>query len=317
MQRMSHEMQYIEFLGKMNFSPDSKWTRIQQLGRGSSGSVFEGCFENGFHFAVKVVSLHDEGSRGTNCVNQLEQEIALWSRFKHQNIVQYYYSYKDELNLYMFMELVPRGSLRSFYQTNPVSCLLVSKYTKDILHGLKYLHDHNVIHRDIKCANILIDAQGSAKLADLGVGKIIRMNDIKSFQGSAFWTAPEVLSAIRHNQGYGISADIWSLGCTVLEMLTCRRVPYQDMTPEQALWRSLNGKLPEIPDFLSVDAQDFIQKCLKINPNDRPTASELLEHPFVLRRPRSGNMPRRGSVLKNIFKKLSKKFCKCFYEYSF
>ncbi|ONH94280.1 hypothetical protein PRUPE_7G007900 [Prunus persica] len=95
-----------------------------------------------------------------------------------------------------------------------------------------------VIHKtdpagDIKCANILVHANGSVKLADFGLAKTIQMNNIKSSQGTAYWMAPEVVN--RKHQGYGLLADIWSLGCTVLEMLT-RRFPYPNLEWIQALF---------------------------------------------------------------------------------
>ncbi|KAM5555086.1 mitogen-activated protein kinase kinase kinase 1-like [Rosa sericea] len=303
--RMSPEAQLTAFLATKDLSPDSCWERISLLGRGSFGSVYEGCSENGFRFAVKQVSLREEGSHGRKCVAQLQQETALLSRFEHKNIVQYYGSYQDKSNLFMLMELVPQGSLRSFYQRSPLLGLRASEYTKDILHGLKYLHDQDVVHRDIKCANILVDAQGTAKLADFGLAKITKMNDIQSLQGTPYWTAPEVFTAKKNKQGYGLPADIWSLGCTVLEMLT-RRVPYPDLEPQHAFFKILMGQRPEIPDSLPVHAQDFIKKCLQMNPNDRPTAGELLDHPFVLRRIKLGNVPGRGSVLKTIFSDLTR-----------
>ncbi|BBG96100.1 Disease resistance protein TIR-NBS-LRR class family [Prunus dulcis] len=92
------------------------------------------------------------------------------------------------------------------------------EYERIILSGLTYLHDRNVIHRDIKCANILVDASGSVKLADFGLAKATKFNDVKSCKGTAYWMAPEVVN--QKNRGYGLAADIWSLGCAVLEMLT-------------------------------------------------------------------------------------------------
>ncbi|KAM7478913.1 hypothetical protein LguiA_027126 [Lonicera macranthoides] len=92
--------------------------------------------------------------------------------------------------------------------------------------------------------------------------------------------APEVVN--RKSRGYGLAADIWSLGCTVLEMLT-RQVPYSHLEGMQALFRIGRGEPPPIPNSLSKDAQDFILKCLQVNPDNRPTAVELLDHPFVRR----------------------------------
>ncbi|KAK4572975.1 hypothetical protein RGQ29_031096 [Quercus rubra] len=256
------------------------WQKGELLGRGSFGSVYEGIADDGFFFAVKEVSLLDQGSQGKQSVYYLEQEISLLSQFEHENIVQYYGTDKDESKLYIFLELVTKGSLQMLYRRYHLRDSQVSAYTRQILHGLKYLHDRKVVHRDIKCANILVDASGSVKLADFGLAKATKLNDVKSCQGTAFWMAPEVVN--RKNQGYGLPADIWSLGCTVLEMLT-RQIPYAELECFAALFKIGKGEAPPVPKSLSKDAQDFIMQCLKVNPDHRPTAVQLLDHPFVKR----------------------------------
>ncbi|KAA3484933.1 mitogen-activated protein kinase kinase kinase 1-like [Gossypium australe] len=270
-----------------NISPNGRfkrtityWEKGELLGSGSFGSVYEGISDDGFFFAVKEVSLLDQGSQGKQSVIQLEHEIALLSQFEHENIVQYYGTDKDQSKLYIFLELVTKGSLLKLYQRYHLRDSQVSAYTRQILHGLKYLHDRNVVHRDVKCANILVDASGSVKLADFGLAKATKLNDVKSCKGTAFWMAPEVVN--QKGQGYGLPADIWSLGCTVLEMLT-REIPYHQLECMQALFRIGKGEPPPIPDSLSKDAQDFIMQCLQTNPEARPTAAKLLQHPFVKR----------------------------------
>ncbi|PRQ35389.1 putative mitogen-activated protein kinase kinase kinase STE-STE11 family [Rosa chinensis] len=251
----------------------TNWKKVGHLGNGYFGSVYEVFADCGSFFAVKEVSLHDQGR-----VSRLEQEIAFLSQFQHENIVQYYGTQKDESKLYIFLELVTKGSLQKLYQTHPLTDSHVSVYTRQILQGLKYLHDQNVIHRDIKCANILVHANGSVKLADFGLAKAIKMNDKLSRQGTANWMAPEL--AKPGNPGYGLPADIWSLGCTVLEMLT-GKVPYPDLEWMAVLWKLMEGKLPLVPDSLSGEAQEFIHLCLQVEPDNRPTAAQLLKHPFV------------------------------------
>ncbi|XWS15077.1 hypothetical protein CRYUN_Cryun35bG0063300 [Craigia yunnanensis] len=270
-----------------NISPNGRfkrtityWEKGELLGRGSFGSVFEGISDDGFFFAVKEVSLLDQGSQGKQSIIQLEHEIALLSQFEHENIVQYYGTDKDESNLYIFLELVTKGSLLNLYQRYHLRDSQISAYTRQILHGLKYLHDQNVVHRDIKCANILVDASGSVKLADFGLAKATKLNDVKSCKGTAFWMAPEVVN--QKSKGYGIPADIWSLGCTVLEMLT-RQIPYSNLECMQALFRIGRGEPPPVPDSLSKDAREFIMQCLQVNPDARPTVAKLLQHPFVKR----------------------------------
>ncbi|KAL3634743.1 hypothetical protein CASFOL_021797 [Castilleja foliolosa] len=254
------------------------WQKGELLGRGSFGSVYEGIADDGFFFAVKEVSLLDQGDEGKQSIIQLEQEIALLSQFEHENIVRYYGTMKDASHLYIFLELVTKGSLLSLYQKYDLRAPQVSAYTRQILHGLKYLHNRNVVHRDIKCANILVESNGLVKLADFGLAKAVKLNDVKSCKGTAFWMAPEVV----RSQGYGLAADIWSLGCTVLEMLT-RRFPYSDFEWMSALYKIGKGERPFIPDSLPIDARDFILECLQVDTTLRPTATQLLDHPFVKR----------------------------------
>ncbi|KAM0063009.1 putative mitogen-activated protein kinase kinase kinase STE-STE11 family [Helianthus debilis subsp. tardiflorus] len=271
---------HISAHGRFRHITITHWQRGDLLGRGSFGSVYEGICDGGYFIAVKEVSLLDQGEQGRQSVSQLEQEIALLSQFEHDNIVRYYGTDKDESKLYIFLELVTKGSLLSLYQRYHLQDCQVSSYTRQILHGLKYLHDRRVVHRDVKCANILVDANGSVKLADFGLAKATTFNDVKSCKGTAFWMAPEVVN--NKSKGYGLAADIWSLGCTVLEMLT-HRIPYSPMECMAALFRIGNGIPPPIPDNLSKEARDFISQCFRVNPADRPTASQLLDHPFVRR----------------------------------
>ncbi|KAL2477513.1 Mitogen-activated protein kinase kinase kinase 1 [Forsythia ovata] len=260
----------------------SSWQKGDFLGSGSFGTVYEGFTDDGFFFAVKEVSLLDQGSQGQQSIFQLEQEISLLSQFRHDNIVRYLGTDKDDAKLYIFLELVTKGSLARLYQKYRLRDSQVSAYTRQILSGLNYLHCKDVVHRDIKCANILVDVSGSVKLADFGLAKATKLNDIKSCKGTPFWMAPEVVN--QRNHGYGRAADIWSLGCTVLEMLT-GQIPYSHLEGMQALFRIGRGELPPIPNSLSRDAQDFILKCLQVNPDNRPTAAQLLELPFVKKPP--------------------------------
>ncbi|XP_068637442.1 mitogen-activated protein kinase kinase kinase 1-like isoform X2 [Aristolochia californica] len=244
------------------------WIRGTCLGSGSFGTVYEGISDDGFFFAVKEVSLLDQGSKAQQCIFQLEQEIALLSQFEHENIVQYLGTDKEEARLYIFLELATQGSLAFLYQKYRLRDSQVSAYTRQILNGLKYLHDRDVIHRDIKCANILVDASGSVKLADFGLAKQV----------------------VNPRKGYGLAADIWSLGCAVLEMLT-HQLPYSNLEWTQALFKIGRGEPPTIPNSLSTDARDFIQQCLRVKPDERLTASQLLDHPFVKR-----SLPGSGSA---------------------
>ncbi|KAG8645959.1 hypothetical protein MANES_10G112200v8 [Manihot esculenta] len=244
------------------------------LGSGSFGRVYEGYAADGFFFAVKVAPLL-EGKK----VDQIEQEIALLRQFSHPNVVKYFGTHKDEMNLYIFLELVRAGSLEKLYHKFQLQNSQVSLYTKQILKGLKYLHDRNVVHRDIKCANILIDEKGCVKIADFGLSKVTNLKTLmKSCWWNPRWMPPEVVNG--KGGGYGFKADIWSVGCTVLEMST-RQIPYSHLEPGAVDYSIGEGNLPPLPDSLTEHSRDFILQCLQVNPDDRPTAAKLLEHPFV------------------------------------
>ncbi|EEC74074.1 hypothetical protein OsI_09091 [Oryza sativa Indica Group] len=350
------------------------WSKLDLIGAGSSGRVYKAVAEDGFVFAVKEASLIGPESYTKQTACQLKQEILLLSRLEHKNIVQYFGAKKGETVLCIFLEFVSEGSLVSVYEKQQLEESTISSYTRQILNGLAYLHHHNVMHRDIKCANILVDKNGAVKVGDFGLAKEIKVwKQKRSCTGSVYWMAPEFnrsilnssseaimssrnrkydsgaekrkkrkrLEAVAQSQKgaldkfflretpnanieddisddmaevdaniaesddaveenvdgdighdladegrdlasegphlafypeapnfwrrpwmgatlldilvvrgnpYGYSADIWSLGCTVLEMLT-QRIPYPDDN-----W---------------------------VNPDDRPSADELLNHPFV------------------------------------
>ncbi|XP_078158826.1 disease resistance protein RGA2-like [Carex rostrata] len=254
----------------------SSWLKGELLGCGSLGRVYEAIDHRGFFFAVKEM-LIDQGTNRES-IAQLEQELALLSQFEHENIVQYYRSDKEETILYIFLELMTQGNVASLYKKYHLQDTHVSVYTRQILCGLVYLHERNIIHGNIKCANILVHENQSVKLADFGLAeKMIKMNMLKLSETNVYWMAPEVVNP---KKAYGLSADIWSLGCTVLEMLTCQ-IPYPNIEWTHAIIKIGSGEQPLIPNYLSREAQDFIMQCVRVNPDDRPSAVQLLEHPFV------------------------------------
>jgi len=253
----------------------TNWEKGGLIGKGSFGSVYKGSNEKGSFFAVKEVSLTNKKSLGP-----LRNEISILKRLDHENIIQYYGTDKDEEMLYMFLELVSHGTLEQAYKNCPFKESQVSHYTRQILQGLKYLHGCNVIHRDLKCANILVTEFGNIKLADFGLSKFMEDGQsLKSGSSSSLWMAPEVANP--KSGGYDFRADTWSLGCAVVEMSTGKS-PQYNVRDALALERAIRkGTGPIIPDSLSQTSKDFIKKCLQPDPNMRPTAAELSAHPFV------------------------------------
>ncbi|BBG98309.1 Protein kinase superfamily protein [Prunus dulcis] len=262
-------------------SPGSRWKKGKLLGRGTFGHVYVGFnSESGEMCAMKEVTLFSDDAKSKESAKQLMQEITLLSRLRHPNIVQYYGSESVGDRLYIYLEYVSGGSIYKLLQEyGQFGELAIRSYTQQILSGLAYLHAKNTVHRDIKGANILVDPNGRVKLADFGMAKHITGQSCPlSFKGSPYWMAPEV---IKNSSGCNLAVDIWSLGCTVLEMATTKP-PWSQYEGVAAMFKIGNSReLPAIPDHLLDDGKDFIRQCLQRNPLHRPTAAQLLEHPFV------------------------------------
>ncbi|CAL9120042.1 unnamed protein product [Musa textilis] len=262
-------------------SPRPQWKRGKLIGRGTSGHVYLGFnSESGQMCAIKEVKDIFDDKNSKECLKQLSQEIALLSQLSHLNIVQYYGSDLAEDTLSVYLEYISGGSIHKLLQEyGPFSEPLIRNYTAQILSGLSYLHERNTVHRDIKGANILVDPNGKIKLADFGMAKhISSCTSIRSFKGSPYWMAPEI---IMNGSGYNLSVDIWSLGCTVLEMASSKP-PWSQFEGVAAIFKIGNSKdIPEIPDHLSSEGKDFLKLCLQRDPMARPSAAQLMEHPFV------------------------------------
>ncbi|KAK1411334.1 hypothetical protein QVD17_37882 [Tagetes erecta] len=259
----------------------SKWKKGRLLGRGTFGHVYLGFnSENGQMCAIKEVKVVADDQSSKECLKQLNQEITLLSQLSHPNIVQYYGSELGEETLSVYLEYVSGGSIHKLLQEyGPFREPVIQNYTRQVLSGLAYLHGRNTVHRDIKGANILVDPNGEIKLADFGMAKhITNCTSMLSFKGSPYWMAPEV---VMNTNGYNLAVDIWSLGCTILEMATSKP-PWGQYEGVAAIFKIGNSKdMPEIPDHLSNEAKSFIKQCLQRDPSLRPSASKLLEHAFV------------------------------------
>lgn len=262
-------------------SPGSRWKKGKLLGRGTFGHVYIGFnSETGEMCAMKEVTLFTDDAKSRESAKQLAQEIALLSKLRHPNIVQYHGSETVDDKLYIYLEYVSGGSIYKILQEyGKLGEAAIRNYTHQILSGLAYLHGKQTVHRDIKGANILVDPSGWVKLADFGMAKHIAGQSCPlSFKGSPYWMAPEV---IKNSTGCNLGVDIWSLGCTVLEMATTKP-PWSQYEGVAAMFKIGNSKeLPAIPDHLSEEGKDFVRLCLQRNPHNRPTAAQLLDHPFV------------------------------------
>ncbi|KAL1556452.1 MAP3K epsilon protein kinase 1 [Salvia divinorum] len=278
---------------------DNKYMLGDEIGKGAYGRVYKGLdLENGDFVAIKQVSLENIAQEDLNIIMQ---EIDLLKNLNHKNIVKYLGSLKTKSHLHIILEYVENGSLANIIKPNkfgPFPESLVAVYIAQVLEGLVYLHEQGVIHRDIKGANILTTKEGLVKLADFGVATKLTEADVNthSVVGTPYWMAPEVIEM----SGVCAASDIWSVGCTVIELLTCVP-PYFDLQPMPALFRIVQDENPPIPDSLSPAITDFLRQCFKKDAGQRPDAKTLLSHPWIKNSRRAlQNTLRHSGTLRNI-----------------
>ncbi|CAL4901984.1 unnamed protein product [Urochloa decumbens] len=258
-----------------------RWTRVRTLGRGASGAeVFLAADESsGELFAVKAAP----ASAGAAAAETLMREQGVMAGLRSPHVVPCVGGRAGRDGSYqLFLEFAPGGSLADAAARSGgrLPERDVRAYAADVARGLAYVHAAGLVHGDVKPRNVVIGADGRAKLADFGCARRLAGSSKEAIiGGTPAFMAPEVA----RGEEQGPAADVWALGCTVIEMAT-GRAPWSGVVGDVLASVRLIGytdAAPEVPKWLSAEARDFIGSCLARRPGDRPTAAELLEHPFL------------------------------------
>ncbi|KZT09938.1 uncharacterized protein LAESUDRAFT_756159 [Laetiporus sulphureus 93-53] len=263
---------------KEDGKPSTQFQLGNCIGRGQFGAVYRALNLNtGQMVAVKRIRL--EGLKEEE-IAQLMKEVDLVKSLSHPSIVKYEGMARDSDTLSIVLEYAENGSLgqtlKAFGKLNE---RLVAGYVIKILEGLHYLHQSDVVHCDLKAANILTTKNGNVKLSDFGVSLNLRAmeREMKDVAGTPNWMAPEVIEL----KGASTKSDIWSLACTIIELLT-GRPPYAEIDNSMSvMFRIVEDDMPPVPDGCSESLKDFLKQCFNKDPAKRPSAEDLCEHEWL------------------------------------
>uniref|UniRef100_A0A6B2LAQ3 non-specific serine/threonine protein kinase n=1 Tax=Arcella intermedia TaxID=1963864 RepID=A0A6B2LAQ3_9EUKA len=253
--------------------PTELFTILKEIGKGASGQVFVSKSKNNKLVAIKTVPLTVKTLPATT------KEIKFMKSIQHQNTLKYYSCYKKANDVWIVMELCECGSVQSILEKSGKG--LEEKYiaaiTGQVLNGLKYLHEMDKIHRDIKSGNILINSAGVVKIADFGTSADDGQNRTTVI-GSSYWMAPETLD----QRGYDYKADIWSLGITLIEMAE-KDPPFFNLGSVEVVLQVTNNPPPSLkqPNKWTPNFKDFLNCCLQKEPAKRLGAAALLKKPWI------------------------------------
>ncbi|KAG5354359.1 Serine/threonine-protein kinase CLA4 [Yarrowia sp. C11] len=260
--------------------PTPLYQKLKKVGQGASGSVYVARpMTNEFQLKKVAIKQMDLASQPRK--ELIVNEIIVMKESQHANIVNFLDAYLRGTNdLWVVMEYMEGGALTDIIDNNSLSEEQIATISGETCKGLQHLHHQNIIHRDIKSDNVLLDYQGHVKITDFGFcAKLTdQKNKRATMVGTPYWMAPEVVK----QKEYGAKVDVWSLGIMAIEMIESEP-PYLNEEPLKALYLIATNGTPKLknPERLSKDIKAFLSVCLCVDVNYRASTDELVGHEFL------------------------------------
>ena len=273
-------------------NPEDLFTILYPIGHGAFGTVYKALHNSSNQvYAIKIIDYSKDNNKDNNNIidynyNSVQQETSLMRKVSNSDyIVKYYGSYfsRKSNTIWLILEYCSSGSAIDLMlsMNRTFSEVEVATIMEMILKGLILMHKQNLIHRDIKGANILISEDGYAKLGDFGVGAFLSDEEYRiSKKGSPYWMSPQVASCSQ----YDSKTDIWSLGITCIELLE-GEPPFSELKPKKVMER-ISKKPPSAGEIIDLNEhtpefKSFVEHCLEKDPKKRFSANDLLKHEFI------------------------------------
>ncbi|CAL4961891.1 unnamed protein product [Urochloa decumbens] len=254
--------------------------RVRTLGRGASGAVVWLASDDA---SGQLLAVKSAGAAGGAAAQLRREEQALVGLSSPHVVPCLGSRAAADGGHHLFLEFAPGGSLADATARNAGGHLeehAIRAYARDVARGLAYLHGRSLVHGDVKARNVVIGGDGRARLTDFGCARPVLPSPSRPVGGTPAFMAPEVA----RGEDQGPAADVWALACTVIEMAT-GRAPWSDGDVGDVFAAvhmiGYTDAVPEPPAWLSAQAKDFLRVCLARNPRGRPTAAQVLEHPFL------------------------------------